>query len=121
MYRFKIDAFNKTVAEVVYAIDKDIDVISIPCTIQNIPVVNVVTGAFIQMKFLKEVYFESSASINVEKEAFALCPNLEKIESHSDNLILQKKAFFKNPLLEKVFCYGTGNVHGCRCFRWLYY
>ena len=116
IYRFKLDAFNKTVAEVAYASEKDIDVISIPNSIQNIPVVSVAAGAFIQMRFLKEVYFESSASINVDKEAFALCPNLEKVESHSDNLILQKKAFFKTPLLEKVFCYGHISLMGENIF-----
>lgn len=116
MYRFKLDAFDKTVAEAAYATDKNIEAITIPNSIKNIPVVSVAAGAFAQMKSLKTVCFEPSASITIEKEAFALCPNLEKVESYSDILILHKKVFFNNPSLTKFFCYGKINLKGENIF-----
>ena len=111
MYRFVYNPkTDTTVAEVAYAIAKNARTITIPNSIQQIPVVTVAAGAFAQMRQLETVYIETSAYLRVCKSAFALCPNLRQVESYADILILDKKAFFDDSSLKNFFCYGKINL-----------
>ena len=117
MYRFFYDSnTDSIVAEVAYAVARTEKTVTIPCMVENIPVVRVAAGAFAQMRQLEKVYIETSKSLQICKDAFSLCPNLFQVESYSDTLYLEKKAFFDNPSLTNFLCYGKLNLMGENIF-----
>ena len=77
-------------------------IVTIPDTINNIPVVAVRKKAFKNNKYLKKIVLSNNIRY-IGHSVFKNCPNLKEVELSCEIKVISKYCFYNCPNLEKVF------------------